>query len=85
MSMDLLLNCTLVSPFCGITKDSMPQGPQVADMECRETAWPVVSTYIDGDPSHHHRGQDFQDGIHHTIWISEGSGPCSMRYKSVLW
>jgi hypothetical protein len=27
----------LLSPFCGITKEMMSRGPQVADMECRET------------------------------------------------
>jgi hypothetical protein len=26
----------LLSPFCGITKEIMSRGPQVADMECRE-------------------------------------------------
>jgi hypothetical protein len=32
-------NCPLVllSPFCGITKEIMSRGPQVVDMECRET------------------------------------------------
>jgi hypothetical protein len=24
----------ILSPFCGITKDIMSRGPQVADMEC---------------------------------------------------
>jgi hypothetical protein len=27
----------MLSPFCGITKEIMSRGPQVADMECRET------------------------------------------------
>jgi hypothetical protein len=27
----------LLSPFCGITKEIMFRGPQVADMECRES------------------------------------------------
>jgi hypothetical protein len=27
----------MLSPFCGITKEMMSRGPQVADMECRET------------------------------------------------
>ena len=26
----------VLSPFCGITKEMMSRGPQVADMECRE-------------------------------------------------
>jgi len=26
----------------------------------------------------------FVDGIHHTSWLPEGSGPCSMRYTAVL-
>jgi hypothetical protein len=30
-------NMTMLSPFCGITKEIMSRGPQVADMECRET------------------------------------------------
>jgi hypothetical protein len=30
-------------------------------------------------------GHRFANGIHHTSWLPEGSGPCSMRYKSVLW
>jgi hypothetical protein len=27
----------MLSPFCGITKEMMSQGPQVAVMKCRET------------------------------------------------
>ena len=54
-------------------------------MECWDTTWPTISFCIDGDPSHHHIGRKFLDGIHHTSWLLERSGPCSMRYKSVLW
>jgi hypothetical protein len=62
----------------------MSRGPQVADMECRETTWLAVSFCIDGDPSHHRGGRRFSDVIHHTSWLLEGSGPCSMRYKSCI-
>jgi hypothetical protein len=34
---EALLRAIFLSPFCGITKEMMSRGPQVADMECRET------------------------------------------------
>jgi hypothetical protein len=47
----------LLSPFCGITKEMMFQGPQVADMEYQETTRPTMSTCTDGDPPHHHNSR----------------------------
>jgi hypothetical protein len=60
----------------------MSQGPQVAvDMECRGIDRLVMSTYIDGDPLHHHISLVHHDGIHHIILFLEDNGSCSMRYK----
>ena len=50
----------MLSPFFGINEEIMSRGPQDVDMESRETTLPTVSTCIYGDPSHHHRGQDFR-------------------------
>jgi hypothetical protein len=33
----MYINYVFLSPFCGITKEIMSRGPQVADMKCRET------------------------------------------------
>jgi hypothetical protein len=63
----------------------MSQGPWIADMEYQDTTWPIISIFIDGDPSHHHKGRRFSDGIHQINRLLEGSGPFSMRYKSILW
>jgi hypothetical protein len=63
----------------------MSQGPQVADMEYRETTRPAVRFAQMENPVTTTDGHKFTYGIHHTSWLPEGSGPCSMRYKSVLW
>jgi len=41
-----------------------------------------MSTYIDGDPLHHHNSPFHHDGIHHISLFSEDNESCSMRYKS---
>jgi hypothetical protein len=69
------------SPFLGITKERMSQGPQVAYIECREMDSLVMSTYIDEDPLHHHTSLVHHDGIHHIILFPKDNGSCSMRYK----
>ena len=60
----------------------MSRGPKVADMECRGIDRLVMSTYIDGDPLHHHTSPVHHDGIHHISLFPEDNGSCSMRYKS---
>jgi hypothetical protein len=76
---------SLVIPILWITKEIMSQGPQVADMECRETTWSAIPFAHMENPLTTTNGHSFADDIHHISWLSEGSGPCSMRYKSVLW
>jgi hypothetical protein len=74
-----------VIPILWITKDIMSRGPQVANMECRETTWRTIPFAWMENPLTTTDGHRFADGIHHTRWLPEGRGPCSMRYKSVLW
>jgi hypothetical protein len=44
----------LVIPILWITKEIISRGPQVANMECRETTLPAVPFCIDGKPTHYH-------------------------------
>jgi hypothetical protein len=67
--------------FIGITKEMMSRGPQVADMEYRETASPAVSTCTNRDLLHHHKSQVHHEDIHHISLVPEDIRSSSMRYK----
>jgi hypothetical protein len=36
----------MLYPFCGITKEMMSRGPQVEDMDCRETTFLIQTFYM---------------------------------------
>jgi hypothetical protein len=74
-----------VIPILWITKKIMSRGPQVANMEYWETTWPTIPFCTVETPLTTTGGHIFPDGIHQISWLPEGSQPCSMRYKSVLW
>jgi len=73
-----------VIPILWVTKEIMSRGPQAADMESRETTWPTIPFAQMKNSLTTPYSHSFADGIHHTIWLLEGSGPCSMRYTSTL-
>jgi hypothetical protein len=72
----------MLSPFCGITKEIMSRGPQVADMECSRDYMTNNIHLHRWRPFSPPQRSGFSDGIHHTSWLPRGTGPCSMRYKS---
>jgi len=69
----------------GITKEMMSHGPQVADMEYRETAWPVVSTCTDRDPLHHHSSRVIMRVSTTSIGFRKTLGLAPWGTSQVLW
>jgi hypothetical protein len=75
----------LLSPFCGITKEMMSRGPQVAVLEYRETTLLAVSTCTYGSLLYHHSLDPSSSHPPHQLASGRqmGLAPCST--SQVLW
>jgi len=71
-------------PILWITREMMSRGPQVEIWSVERLHDQQYTFAQMENPLTTTDGHRFTDGIHHTIWLSEGNGFCSIRYNSVL-
>jgi len=75
----------LLFTFCGITKEMMSRGPQVADMKCRETTWLAVSIFTYGSPLYHHSLDPLSTHTQHELASRQHMGLAPCGTSQVLW